>query len=728
MAKLPIQVNLMNMDYQSTSNEDIPGVICQLNDGNYNGTVTCYLEVIAKVGSAESVDVELHNPGDTVKASVTVTATAMTRYRSTSFSLDSGATEYNLASNNISGETLDLHAARIIIIQENASGDITETEVQIEVAINDGEIWSTSPYSIATRIRYKYFRYDASRWDPPPHSDANCAIYLEVVYAVTDSMYDVNFYLYEGDPYYDQWSSPVTILTGGTSETPVRVRSSDLSADIDAGNVYTLGYATEDDKAGRGVTVYSAKLIFYLYDTGGIDKLQTQVQMISCQQGEDTGDSERKYFQYWDPGEIDGYGFRAFHQIFADTDSDPPCFLIETSGSSEIAGSTSFSDTDSGEERPFSWLIKRTGSKPPTNLDFTATIIRYAQGIRGEGGDLFRAWVWLRREGTLSGNITAKIYASTGTPEVDAVPTGSALVTSDTVAASSVGTGSSPTWGSWVPFDFSTLYTLEDGTYYFLSIEYSGSDGSDYLEIPSYDWTTGFNSASYVSSWTFSSDSLSVEKYEDLDLSDSAEELDVDMTAVWTMALWGSEITFYFDVALLEEADLSITESDAVETTTVTDVVTDVLIPGPTLLIDETDAVESVGVTDVLPRPDVVYDAAEMITTPSYDTEPGAANYRVVVPAADIDFEGEQIRVLLLGDDSVTLNITSCSMGLREGSSDDYEVAAFQKLTFGGEDGVAIPAGSEVYSDWEDFPCDEAEDYLVHIYVAAAHEYPWEAD
>lgn len=187
-------------------------------------------------------------------------------------------------------------------------------------------------------------------------------------------------------------------------------------------------------------------------------------------------------------------------------------------------------------------------------------------------------------------------------------------------------------------------------------------------------------------------------------------------------------LTWRFIVVSAEEPDLTIDETDAVDTTTVTDVVTDILIPGPTLLIDESDAVETVTVAESVPRPDVTYDTAELITTPSYDTAPGAVNYRVVVAAGDIDFDGEQMRVVLLGDNDNTLSITGCSLGLRDVVSEDYEVAAFQKITFDGQDGIVIPIGGEVFSDWIDFPCDEVEDYLVHIYINAAHEYPWEAD
>lgn len=190
------------------------------------------------------------------------------------------------------------------------------------------------------------------------------------------------------------------------------------------------------------------------------------------------------------------------------------------------------------------------------------------------------------------------------------------------------------------------------------------------------------------------------------------------------MTIYGSKIIYQlFDIGASGELEINVNDS-----TGVTDVVTDVNIPGPPLFISESDAVESVVVSESVPRPDVAYDTAELITTPSYDTAPGAVNYRVIVQAADIDFDGEQMRVVLLGDDDNTLDITGCSLGLRDITSEDYEVAAFQKITFDGQDGIVIPIGGEVFSDWVDFPCDQVEDYLVHIYVNAAHEYPWEAD
>ena len=67
---------------------------------------------------------------------------------------------------------------------------------------------------------------------------------------------------------------------------------------------------------------------------------------------------------------------------------------------------------------------------------------------------------------------------------VDAVPTGSALATSDTVDVSTI----SDSVYEWVDFTFSTPYTLPDSGVFCIVLHYEG-DGSNHVR-----WASGLNS------------------------------------------------------------------------------------------------------------------------------------------------------------------------------------------------------------------------------------------
>lgn len=99
-----------------------------------------------------------------------------------------------------------------------------------------------------------------------------------------------------------------------------------------------------------------------------------------------------------------------------------------------------------------------------------------AQKITGDGRTLTSAQFYLKKTGSPTGNITAKVYASSGGGAP--IPTGAALATSDNVAIAGVGT--SP---ALFEFTFSTPATLTSGTQYFVTVEYPSGDASNYLQV-----------------------------------------------------------------------------------------------------------------------------------------------------------------------------------------------------------------------------------------------------
>ncbi len=83
---------------------------------------------------------------------------------------------------------------------------------------------------------------------------------------------------------------------------------------------------------------------------------------------------------------------------------------------------------------------------------------------------------YLYKSGSPTGDITSSIYNYTGTPGTDAVPSGSALATSDAVDVSSLPTPYTSI--ALVTFTFSGInrITLSAGTNYIITVNYSGGD------------------------------------------------------------------------------------------------------------------------------------------------------------------------------------------------------------------------------------------------------------
>jgi hypothetical protein len=85
---------------------------------------------------------------------------------------------------------------------------------------------------------------------------------------------------------------------------------------------------------------------------------------------------------------------------------------------------------------------------------------------------------YIRKIGSPTGNIVAKLYAHTGTFGTNGTPTGSALATSDNVNIANL-----PTSYELRTFTFSSPYTTTAGNKYCIVLEYSGGSDANYLEV-----------------------------------------------------------------------------------------------------------------------------------------------------------------------------------------------------------------------------------------------------
>jgi hypothetical protein len=100
------------------------------------------------------------------------------------------------------------------------------------------------------------------------------------------------------------------------------------------------------------------------------------------------------------------------------------------------------------------------------------------QSFTGNGEVLKRAIFFVKRIGSPTGNVVAKVYAHSGTFGTNGVPTGSALATSTTRDITTLGTSY-----AYRAFIFDGTFTPVDGTKYFIVLEFSGGSAGVGLDV-----------------------------------------------------------------------------------------------------------------------------------------------------------------------------------------------------------------------------------------------------
>src|SRR3990167_1901913 len=246
MAQIRQEINII--DGIITAAGDNHGIV-QLDTTQYNGTVTYYFEVVAKVASG-TLTVALERVGTaTQDATIDVTETSFTLKRSTAFTPPAGQTVYNI--NLANGTTPQVKSARIIIIQNATT--LTNTETQIEIG-NYNTSRTAETATILTNP--KYWKYVAANWD------GTKTFYAEAVHATALSNMDtMAVYLYEAtDITAPSWSAVATIFSGTLGvTTPLRSRVAFTPVD---GRWYTIfslnGSMDNHDIYRAGVVVQQA--------------------------------------------------------------------------------------------------------------------------------------------------------------------------------------------------------------------------------------------------------------------------------------------------------------------------------------------------------------------------------------------------------------------------------------------------------------------------------------
>jgi hypothetical protein len=125
-----------------------------------------------------------------------------------------------------------------------------------------------------------------------------------------------------------------------------------------------------------------------------------------------------------------------------------------------------------------------------------ATLPGYGQSFTGTSGVLNSAVFYVLKNNSPTGNVVAKIYAETHATAfgTDSLPTSLALAISDNIDVSTL-----PISLALKTFTFSgaNKITLTNGTKYFVTIEYSGGNSSNYVGA-AYDNSSPTHAGNYA--------------------------------------------------------------------------------------------------------------------------------------------------------------------------------------------------------------------------------------
>lgn len=167
--KLRQEINIIDSTY-STAVDSSERVY--ITPAQYSGSLTYKFEIVAK-GTGT---VTLHDSSNNVHATISVTEA---NYAKSTVTCSSAPTLDTYHINLSEGTGLTVQAARVIVLQDSGSTEITSTETQIEVGDYDISNVNTS----AVALDYpKYWNYTAANWDGTTKN-----FYAEVVWKKTDT-------------------------------------------------------------------------------------------------------------------------------------------------------------------------------------------------------------------------------------------------------------------------------------------------------------------------------------------------------------------------------------------------------------------------------------------------------------------------------------------------------------------------------------------------------------
>jgi hypothetical protein len=437
------EINLINRSIaDATSGLVLIGSVGMTPSG-MNGISAAYLEIIGmNTNTDKNSSIELTLGGTQITyTSMPMNTGSITRFRGPDFKGESlfldGIWEVNMYTNPTSDGITTIKSAKIIILQDAA--DITDTQTQIEVgAFLEFDHSDTSLHTLADSSEGKYWKFEASKFDPTP------TFTFAVSYLAEGSSYAISFILQESADAAFTSPSEAVAITGLTSEAASYAESA-LFTPVD-GYYYRVAY--QQSSSMRGGTIFNAKVI--ATQSTSVTKLQTEYLLINDAQA---GTGLQEFQTSWDPAEWnDGAGGlpTCYHEHSADSGSSNTKLQenIEVIADT-LSGGGSYQNLHGG-----------TGTREALNVEFTS-----AAGIM----DLSMAVLSLRKANSPTDNLQLFLRS---------VDTGDNLASSNIIAGGSMTT-------SFVDYlFFFSPYELAASSTYYLHLERSGSRD----ETNNYDW------------------------------------------------------------------------------------------------------------------------------------------------------------------------------------------------------------------------------------------------
>lgn len=237
MAKIRHELNIIvaTVATQSIDTGTAGGVLhgyVRLDPAQYNGTLTAYLEVVSKNGTAGTVSITLRRAGtatDDASISLAGSQTVFSRNRSTSFT---PSTAYTYFIQFSSTSAFVINSAKIILLQDTSTAAITNSETQIEIGNKQQSIAAGSTAATAL-ANPKYWYYDSAKWD------GTATFYAEVTFKLNSSG-PISWRLQEDNGSFASWADKVTIVSSSSATAMTRTRSATFTPTT--GRNYRLVY------------------------------------------------------------------------------------------------------------------------------------------------------------------------------------------------------------------------------------------------------------------------------------------------------------------------------------------------------------------------------------------------------------------------------------------------------------------------------------------------------
>jgi hypothetical protein len=263
------EINLLNGTLVQTSTSATANAVeQQIIDGSkFNGTVSYSVEVVATNTSSGLCNFGVSGLGGPAGVIPASTST-FTLFRVDSQTWSGANFNFNLFLFPLTAAgTVTIKAARVIIIQNTGTNNLTASETQIEIGNRQLATTVTSTSAAQALSAPKYWKYDSSLWD------GTLSVYGELTYLVSSTTGNKTFTIQQDDGTLTSWTDVCTILSASTgSTTATRVRSSASFIPI-SGRTYRL--AMLNSSTMSTISIYNAKVI--IQSTATVKESQTQV-------------------------------------------------------------------------------------------------------------------------------------------------------------------------------------------------------------------------------------------------------------------------------------------------------------------------------------------------------------------------------------------------------------------------------------------------------------------